>query len=407
MLRLAADNIMMYIGQLIENTFVSMILFMLIAVLITVNGITSNLRSTIENSGIKSVEGMGYLKSEYALPDNILDYLNEISEIDGATYQWDLYETIDTAFINLRDIQKENKDEISDNDASLEIVCVDYSISSIWTSKICKGVAISELSLDTDEVPLYLGYEYNGKIDIGTKYKSDFDDTTYVVSGIFDKGVTMPEYDMYEMDRFNITEAYPLDYAVVAIKDFSKQTNQSVYFHINGTTSFDDAEQAITNRLEQEGCYVSLLDVGAKLSQEEKASKKTNENIIEMIILVGFTYFLLLICFQLASFIRRKRDFGIMISNGFSIKDIEVIILLENAVKYFIAVILSLLCSWFIVLKVLDPAYSVLFVLRKIIWEDAALVLGLIGIVLTFVTTLCPVIMFYRLSTVELMDRGE
>ena len=412
-LRLAADNVMAHIGQLIGNTVMAMVLLLLIAVLVIVHGVTSNIRRSLEKSGLKYIDNLGYLIADDELPENAHETVTGIEGVEAATYNWNdggLF--LDSGLNEIRDIQNGNwvfAYPEYENPIKVEIIEADYSIPQLWKMELSEGTLPEELEWDLTKTPIYLGYQYKDRIAVGTEYESKLKDTTYVVAGILKKGQTMPQESLEAMSKYDITEAYPLDYGVIALVDKATGLrNCSLYFGVKDGVSFTKVKRKIMQKLIEAGCgEVDVINIGSIIASEEKSSKSMNSNIIQLIVLVGFTYCIVLICFQILGFISRQRDYGIMLAEGFSTQNIKQMILFENILKFFFAYSVSMLAAWWLVLYYFDPDYWSQMAFRSIYWEMVAPILAGVSILFVILATICPLIQFNRCSPVELMGKGS
>ncbi len=141
---------------------------------------------------------------------------------------------------------------------------------------------------------------------------------------------------MDAISKYDITEAHPLDYGVIEMAKIVRIHSDSLYFGIKDGVSFTKVKRKIMQKLIEAGCgEVDVINIGSIIASEEKSSKSMNSNIIQLIVLVGFTYCIVLICFQILGFISRQRDYGIMLAEGFSTQNIKQMILFENILKFF------------------------------------------------------------------------
>lgn len=411
-LRLAADNVMAHIGQLIGNTVMAMVLLLLIAVLVIAHGVTSNIRRSLEKSGLKYIDNLGYLIVDDELPENAIEIVTGIEEVEAATYAWNTGRlSLDSGLNEIRKIQNGNwvfVDSEYGSRIELEIIEADYSISQLWKMELSEGTLPEELEFDETKTPIYLGYQYKDRIAVGTEYESNIEDTTYVVAGILKKGQTMPLESLDVMSKYDITEAHPLDYGVIEMAKIVRIHSDSLYFGVKDGVSFTKVKRKIMQKLIEAGCgEVDVINIGSIIVSEEKSSKSMNSNIIQLIVLVGFTYCIVLICFQILGFISRQRDYGIMLAEGFSTQNIKQMILFENILKFFLAYSASMLAAWWLVLYYFDPDYWSQMAFRSIYWEMVAPILAGVSVLFVILATICPLIQFNRCSPVELMGKGS
>ncbi len=411
LLRLAADNVMTYIGQLIGNVLISIVLFLLIAALIIIQGLTSNIRRSLESTGLNNVDNLCYLYVEDVLPADALDIVSETSGVSGATYEWSSPSGyVDAGLSDIREIQGENilnKNSEWGNGLEVEMIDIDASIYKICNMELSEGTHFKDLEEDVSKTYLYLGSAYQDKIAVGTEYESNIFGTTYVVAGILKKGQSMPVNELVSLSMYDITEAIPLDYAVLRVQG-KEEMKYAMYFSIEDGVSFTKVKRKIMQKLVQaDSGDVVITHIGELIKKEERRSHSMNANLIQIIALVGIAFCIVLLCFQILSFLNRRQEYGIMLADGFSLGNIKSIILWENILKFFLVYGVSMLVAWLYSMYLLTPDYITLAAFKKIYWGRLAPRLAGLSVIFTLLATICPILMLGKKSPVELMGKGS
>ena len=220
-IRLAADNVMSHVLQLGGNIVLAMVLLLLIAVLISVYSMSTNIRRSLQESGIRNIDTLCEIRFLDELDselqsDPAMDIIKSVDGVEAVTCAWQTgYINTDPALEKLKNIQIGHSFQaIDDEDGKdgLYYIEIDATIQNIWKMKLDEGILIEELKPMEDGMYLYLGSAYKDKIEVGTKYIGEVGDQsyTYVVAGILEKGQSFPVSQMEMLDFSDVTGTIPL-----------------------------------------------------------------------------------------------------------------------------------------------------------------------------------------------------
>lgn len=419
-IRLAADNVMSHVLQLGGNIVLAMVLLLLIAVLISVYSMSTNIRHSLQESGIRNIDTLCEIRFWDELDselqsDPAMDIIKSVDGVEAVTCAWQTgYINIDPALEKLKNIQTGHSFQATDDEDGkdgLYYIKIDATIQNIWKMKLDEGILIEELKPMEDGMYLYLGSAYKDKIEVGTKYIGEVEDKsyTYVVAGILEKGQSFPVSQMEMLDFSDVTGTIPLDYEVLACPGEIFCNNSDFYFSIKQGHSYVKIKRSLMQKLAKAGYKdIKVIDIGKAIENGEEMSRKINYNIIQMLILVGLTFCIVLLCIQILDFLRRRREYGIMLTAGFSMKNITWMILWENILKFLLAYGCSLFLVWWLFIHIIEPDQLMVFSYRSIYWKRVVPILGEISILFVALSTICPVFMIYKCSPIDLLGKeGE
>lgn len=110
-IRLAADNVMSHVLQLGGNIVLAMVLLLLIAVLISVYSMSTNIRHSLQESGIRNIDTLCEIRFLDELDselqsDPAMDIIKSVDGVEAVTCAWQTgYINTDPALEKLKNIQ--------------------------------------------------------------------------------------------------------------------------------------------------------------------------------------------------------------------------------------------------------------------------------------------------------------
>ncbi|RHV80948.1 hypothetical protein DXB01_03390 [Clostridium sp. OF10-22XD] len=152
-IRLAADNVMSHVLQLGGNIVLAMVLLLLIAVLISVYSMSTNIRRSLQESGIRNIDTLCEIRFLDELDselqsDPAMDIIKSVDGVEAVTCAWQTgYINTDPALEKLKNIQIGHSFQaIDDEDGKdgLYYIEIDATIQNIWKMKLDEGILIEE-----------------------------------------------------------------------------------------------------------------------------------------------------------------------------------------------------------------------------------------------------------------------
>lgn len=285
------------------------------------------------------------------LEENNVDFMNELSrqpEISaigcstkfGIDYIPELYK-----------IQKKYKEDIQDY---LEVIEINKTVSTLCDINLMSGSKPDNL----DYTPrnnktveyMYLGSCFSD-IAIGTEYETKY--TIFIVAGILNSS----------QKWLNETLLCGFD---INTMDYTIDCKSSIFSFYDGPPSSSDMWVCASKNYNIDQVINVVYKIAKKYNLDvryttlktsyERASEDwiiLNSILSKLIVIVFLSCVLMLLCYQLYRLIIMKREMGIMLSIGFSIKEINYSMILSNiilsAISFALTIPLSLLVVrwWF------------------------------------------------------------
>ncbi len=180
----------------------------------------------------------------------------------------------------------------------------------------------------------YVGADLSKVYPVGSKYLDEETGCEYIISGVLKDGSKWLPDDLYGSSAMNMNQALLLDlnYAIAQPENKVFLANASNYLFIGAESdSVKDSLNALLNKLELD--VDGIVRLGSLYSSYEKdAMDQAGENYLLPLILLLSALIVSVITARM-SVMASKKDYGIMLSNGFHKANIIGIILTENIIK--------------------------------------------------------------------------
>lgn len=410
-LKFAFDNMLLHAKQMLACVILYIITLLLFAVIIVMNKMTGGFREDVQAALKNDVSRLGYVSMDgnydYENQSAFIEYVRQLDGIEtiGA---WNIGINQENNFSFLAAIQKSNKQNLDGeipSDDYLEIIYMGMDAWNLFGFDLCEGIPPDENGNFDTTIFLYLGYQYRDALNIGDILTSDNGNYTYKVAGFFDQGETIAVNDLYLLDKFYLYSACSLDYAVIAVAE--EDFVSGFYFSVSDGYSYDEVEKNIMILAENAHTYAALYKIDAVLTAAEKSLKPVNAYLIQLFIVVGFTACIVLTCYQTMNIIMRKSEYGIMYASGISTKDLLYMIVFENVIKMVISIIIMLPILTWMALKFFMVSYSAGYIIRRVIAQNVIVMSMIVGIIITGLSSIIPILTIKRYSPVELIGGSK
>lgn len=250
---------------------------------------------------------------------------------------------------------------------------------------------------------LYLGSEYKDYYDVGTILtdKTNKNAEKYIVAGILEQGNTIATEYLNMIDKFTISSAYPLDYAVISVyPDFS---STSTCFSVKEGYRFSEAEAAILQWAKEKNISLTVSNVDASLTTVEQSLKPINRYMEQIIVVVVLSICIVLTCFQSMNILMRQSEYGILYANGVTTRDVVFMILFENSLKLFVSFIFMFPLALYLSKTSFQASYGDSYVIRTILLTSVCPKLLLLVIGIIVVSSIIPIHFIIKQETVTLI----
>ena len=190
----------------------------------------------------------------------------------------------------------------------------------------------------------YVGGDLSNIYPVGSKYHDEETGCEYIISGVLKDGTKWLPDDLYGSSAMNMDNVLLLDlkYAIAQPENTVYLANASNFLLIaSEDDGVKDRINTLLNKLEFNVDGIARL--GSLYSSYEKdAMDQAGENYLLPLVLLLSAMIVSVITARM-SVMASKKDYGIMLSNGFNKANIIGIILTENAIKCFCAFLICIL----------------------------------------------------------------
>lgn len=355
------------------------------------------LNGGIRQAGMISFEGYSYSR------EFLNDMLN-MDEITGVT-SGSIYQPT-TDMIEELGVQQEKLDPeyVKQQDG------VPWFYMSWFGVDVCHfnlrdGKRPEEWELAEAESLIYLGANFKD-IPVGTKYDCEFEQTTYVVGGILEKGTCWICDSVYTFESIRDTRYVEnLDNMVVLI-DPDLISLRCTYTVKNGY-SLEETEQKLQQLAEKHNAKIKLARLEDVIDENEYQYSHILNAIRTMTFIIMLTSLVILERTQFSEMISDTEYFGIFYANGAATRDLALILVGENLLKVAAAYLLAGVGGYFVLRstwQLFQPGIENWRNVRTIYFGQAMLPAFLIGLLIVALATLKPILWMRKKSPVELMQ---
>lgn len=311
---------------------------------------------------------------------------------------------------DILNIQKENSEDVFvTEDNFFSILTIDVRSLSLCDFELSEGIQPEDLdfseNLDTN-VPtyIYLGSAY-ASIPVGTEYRIEGPvyEYVYIVAGRMKEGQRWIDPDI-SVGINNGDMDYTIDctYGVLVIEDLQASTSEFWISASDGYT-IEEAIAAAYEVADKYGIdmtYTTLTDVYETSCSETILLLSYMGEAFAIIIPAVI---LMLITMQIVSIMLELNTYGILCSVGFSIKDINIMLIIKNIIMS----VSGLAIAAPVVLWITEKQYAESFkmILETVVLSTALPTAIIILVVVTLITSAVSVIMLRRYTPVKLMEK--
>lgn len=252
---------------------------------------------------------------------------------------------------------------------------------------------------------LYLGAVLSS-VDVGTTYKDG--DQTYVVAGILKRGAAIIAPEV----MFRGSEILELDYSVcldnMVLVNLDGIGLNWATFSVNDGYSVAEGMDAIREIAGKYGMEITGASCEGLLYMREVNNEQVVASTRNILIWLVLVIFIIMLCIQVSDAIERAGDFGIMYANGSSVRDISLIVFMENVRRVLVSFILWAVIAFLMSKTTIVPYYKRVYGIDERIIMDilASHILPVVAVFAIFymcIMSVIPVIMVKRTQPVKLI----
>lgn len=288
---------------------------------------------------------------------------------------------------------------------SVKMSCMNKSVMNLCDISLIDGVVPDTLNYDDGKINyLYLGYEYNA-IPVGTVYKGK--NIIYIVAGILDKGQRYINPDL--SDGFNYEEmdySVSCDRIIYALGDCNEIYSDTYWISVKKGYNFNKVLEKVVEKAKEEGLLVTYTSLNKMIENDSLTMTNLLDYVKKLIIIVSIATILIIICNQVMIIYENMKQYGILVSVGFSTAQIKIMILIVSAIMLMVAVAISVVIM-LVIAKYGLYTTEYAHVFSKLIYNDvipSALIMG--GILLS-VPVIVTQVALNKLLPVELIKSNS
>lgn len=252
---------------------------------------------------------------------------------------------------------------------------------------------------------LYLGADLSA-IDVGTTYTDG--DETYVVAGILKRGTGIVDPQILSRP----SDVLELDYAVcmdnMVLMDYDGMSHNWAIFSVNDGYSVEEGMDVIREIAMKYGMEIEGASCAGLLHMREVNNEQIVASTRNVLIWLVVVIFIIMLCIQVSDAIEHAGDFGIMYANGSSVRDISLIVFMENVRRVLVSFVLWAVIAFLMSKTTIIPYYRRVYgiadgVVMDILVSYILPVVAVFAIAYVCIMSVIPVILVKRTQPVKLI----
>lgn len=418
-IRFAVDEIILTFKQFTLTTILLVLGIIMTGLSIYLYGSYEYDQRICESLLNEGKERTGYILVENFDDEVQKDFIKDIGNIKGIKGVGDIFLDYESVIGEIKLVQKKNTSTSSFWDRitkskSTPSICINYDALNICDVELMDGVSFEEPE-DEYTTYLYLGSGLRDDITIGTTYVNKYKlyegeelvdiEQKYIVRGYIKKGEKYIASDIEET-YFVGDYYYDMDYGVIELTNNSKTSlsENKLFFSIEDGASMKEVLDEINNVSAKYDIHLTSGIIGNSFEKVIESNKKENRHLIELSVIIMISVILIQLCMQSTNIINNTTRYGILYSNGFTKYDVTGVLIIQNVIKFLIALLIT---STLVVLYV-DFYYKDYFadLIPRILFQIRELVaLKTVGISLVVVVLglIVPLMVIERTSPSKLI----
>lgn len=351
------------------------------------------------------------VKETTEFADTLCDFLKQLNTIDGvaSSGRFDQMGVFFDELKNNPDYQQVNIEILQDVDRKRlntpGIVRMMYADEAVW--KLMKGISVTYDYTLADSIPLYVSESFEEILPIGTRITCESTREIYEVEGYIEKSLTgFNENDLIRFPMISLDGYFIAPFPPSSDLDIMSQLSclHNTYVFLKDDAEVQIIQQNISDLAQSYGFQVS----GNTLSEEYESYCKEMDVLAKNQIVLAFFISVMAISSVIAVFttntILKKRQYGILLANGYTKKDLVMIIALEVCM----IVLFSGMLAWLIKLQEIISSNSLGIALFRDVLLSAHLhftfpICGAVCAALIILSILLPAMNIFHYQPSELM----
>ncbi len=387
------------------------VVLLVTALLFLMNELNRNLQDGLNRSFQEPFSRVGYFSLDdiSITPEEEREFVEMVATTNSikSVGSWGYYVCTIQELQFLTDIQGKHRfqAEWGEEEDYLEGINIYEGTWDLMQLELAEGAPPQNYNLD-EYVPIYLGYQYRGTVEVGTVIKSEnVNAKDYIIAGIFKKGLQFPTDTLYLMDKFTVFSSCPMDYAVVEV--VKNLPSSPIFFDLEEQAVFEDARTELQKLAKEKEWEITVSSLDAQMDLIDESLKPVQKYMLEIMVIVGLTVCIVVTCYQTVSIINRKSEYGILYANGATSRDLFSFIVLENLIKLLVAFIIMLPLLLLAARQVFGYNEANYIVVRQMLWAKVAWKAGIVGGIIMLVSSILPLYTMKSYTPVTLIGGND
>ncbi len=365
----------------------------------------NRLRYDLDDILASGIEDKGFIHSYELQTEENINSIKELECIEyivgyytgGTDYDW---------CPEIINIQRQNKDEftnetyyfyMNDNDGEegyWPVTCITKGMMEIVELEFQAGGIVREEDREQGVFYVYLGSDYKD-IEVGSRFYVEDWDGYIVVAGIIKEGEEFLHENILNLLNENSVASYNTD-CMVFLETIAN-VEDKMLFKVKDGYTIEYAIEEINKLYDDSGLHNRIYSLEDELVKNEKNYHKLNMVNRELLFVLLLTVVVVQTCVCISNFISKKRDYGILYSNGINNKDMINILIVQNIILFSLCAVISIAIGSFFLenINLLEMKY-IKHVLLKV---------GAVVFTMLVVSIIIPSIYISKHKTVDLIYR--
>lgn len=237
----------------------------------------------------------------------------------------------------------------ADNSIYCSLWVCDKDVMSLGNLKLDESQLDIINNADGDMVPVFLGNDYKGKVDVGTVFKvgDPLLFTDVYVAGFLKKDAAWPHLNGLFSGSFGELDSYDLNAGAVLVTDDVHNYYSEQYYMVYCVTKdgcYDQVREDLLRFAVENNLNVKIVNYGEDIENEKEERNIMDDNTLTAAVMLAVLAVASITVATIIYCLMNKGQYGIMIANGLTKGNIIWIITVQNVITVTIAAV----AAWFI-----------------------------------------------------------
>lgn len=356
------------------------------------------------------VEQLGY----YYFDTDDEQFVTKLGQVEGITH----YGNVDSGnglfithkgFDILQNIQKKYLHRNGDGQLfeGVEAISITEDLWDVMKLNIVDGKKPYEIECDDlgiyPDVLIYLSEEYKSVVQTGSVLQELYYDgeliRRYVVAGFLDKSSAVIDSNVFDTHTPEKQGYYSIGYKVLEVR-------RTEPFN-GGFFTFEGDYTEISNRIKavaaENGVTSEVYSISSVIDYMKSNTDKETYYLKEAFFVLAIIMLFAVSTGQITSIVTRTKNYGIWLSSGASKRDLAIIIFLQNLIRTFISLIISLIFMFILFHMMYCTNEQNHYTINSIFVKYVLPILVLLTVFVVLITSLFPAKLILKTTSVNLL----